>query len=175
MQKLTDLREQGLFPNLDPQEYNTYAIVQSRFFMYDLIKITSRKTTTKIITFYYRIPKLDEYDVAALETDQLIHSLNKKPLCHYQFAFKRKEFEEVSMSFEFEKEEDAKECISSVSSLYKKLKDQQKRKARRPQDQTQTPLPTTQGGPTPGGSDTAASKKGDEKFGPKTWSELLKK
>ena len=62
----------------------------------------------------------------------MIWKLNKKPLCHYQFAFKRNEFEEVSMSFEFEREEDAKECINSVSSLYKQLKDQQKKQTRRP-------------------------------------------
>ena len=87
--------------------------------MYDLIKITSRKSTTKIITFYYRIPKKCEYDENVLEDDQIIWKLNSKPQCSYAFAFKRPEFEEVSMSFEFEREEDAKECIASVSSLYK--------------------------------------------------------
>jgi len=49
----------------------------------------------------------------------MIWKLNKKPACHYSFAFKRAEFEEVAMSFEFEREEEAKECINSVSSLYK--------------------------------------------------------
>jgi hypothetical protein len=33
----------------------------SRFYMHDLIKITSRKSTTKIITFYYRVPNIEEY------------------------------------------------------------------------------------------------------------------
>jgi len=37
--------------------------------MYDLIKITSRKSTTKIITFYYRIPKKCDYDESVLEDD----------------------------------------------------------------------------------------------------------
>ena len=92
--------------------------------MYDLIKITSRKLTTKIITFYYRIPKKIEYDERILEDQEMVWKLNKKPACHYSFAFKRAEFEEVAMSFEFEKEEEAKECINSVSSLYKQLKDQ---------------------------------------------------
>ena len=92
--------------------------------MYDLIKITSRKSTTKIITFYYRIPKKSEYDERVLEDDKMIWNLNRKPQCNYYFAFKRNEFEEVSMSFEFEREEEAKECINSVSSLYKQLKDQ---------------------------------------------------
>jgi len=87
--------------------------------MYDLIKITSRKSTTKIITFYYRIPKRSDYNESVLENDQIIWKLNNKPPGNYAFAFKRPEFEEVSMSFEFEREEDAKECINSVSSLYK--------------------------------------------------------
>ena len=88
-------------------------MLQSRFFMYDLIKITSRKSTTKIITFYYRIPKRAEYEKLIVEDESLIKSLNSKPQCKpkcsYQFAFKRDEFEEVSMSFEFEREEEAKE------------------------------------------------------------------
>eukprot|EP00353_Schmidingerella_taraikaensis_P014744 CAMPEP_0185576536 /NCGR_PEP_ID=MMETSP0434-20130131/7442_1 /TAXON_ID=626734 ORGANISM="Favella taraikaensis, Strain Fe Narragansett Bay" /NCGR_SAMPLE_ID=MMETSP0434 /ASSEMBLY_ACC=CAM_ASM_000379 /LENGTH=75 /DNA_ID=CAMNT_0028193781 /DNA_START=1889 /DNA_END=2116 /DNA_ORIENTATION=+ len=40
------------------------------------------------------------------------------------------------MSFEFEREEDAKDCINSVSSLYKQLKDSQKRLSRRSAAQT---------------------------------------
>ena len=44
--------------------------------MYDLIKITSRKSTTKIITFYYRIPKKTEYDEAVLEDEQMLQTLN---------------------------------------------------------------------------------------------------
>ena len=95
--------------------------------MYDLIKITSRKSTTKIITFYYRIPKLEEYNAQVLEQHDILQKLNCKPAVRYAFAFKRQEFEEVSMSFEFELEEEAKMCIASVSSLYKKLKDSQKR------------------------------------------------
>jgi len=37
-------------------------MVQSRFFMHDLIKITSRKSSAKIITFYFRIPIFKEYN-----------------------------------------------------------------------------------------------------------------
>ena len=44
--------------------------------MYDLIKITSRKQTTKIITFYYRIPKFKDYDQKALEPENLTQKLN---------------------------------------------------------------------------------------------------
>lgn len=36
--------------------------IQSRFFMHDLIKITSRKSSAKIITFYFRIPRFGDYD-----------------------------------------------------------------------------------------------------------------
>jgi hypothetical protein len=95
--------------------------------MYDLIKITSRKSTTKIITFYFRIPKLKDYPVQELEKADILSTLNNKPIPKYAFAFKRSEYEEVSMSFEFEQEEQAKNCISNVSSLYKKLKNTQKR------------------------------------------------
>ena len=116
-----------------PDGSQPFALLQSRFFMYDLIKITSRKSTTKIITFYYRIPKKTEYDESVLEDEQMLWMLNRKPQCSYQFAFKRNEFEEVSMSFEFEKEEEAKECINSVSNLYKQLKDSQKKNSRRSQ------------------------------------------
>lgn len=35
--------------------------------MHDLIKITSRKSSTKIITFYFRIPLFEDYNVQALE------------------------------------------------------------------------------------------------------------
>jgi hypothetical protein len=67
--------------------------------MQDLIKITSRRTTTKIITFYFRIPKLEEYKSSKISEDDL---LAKRPYAGYPFATKRKYFEEVQMSFEFE-------------------------------------------------------------------------
>ena len=44
-----------------------YAILESRFLMHDLIKITSRKSSSKIITFYFRIPLFTEYDGQILE------------------------------------------------------------------------------------------------------------
>ena len=70
-------------------------------------------------------------DRKGLEPENMIHKLNSKPNTRYQFAFRRNEYEEVSMSFEFDREEDAKLCIQSVSSLYKKLKDYQKKSSRR--------------------------------------------
>lgn len=78
--------------------------------MHDLIKITSRKSSTKIITFYFRIPLNLEYNSQVLESN-LISSLDQKPAVKYQFAFKRKNYKEVSMSFEFSKEDEAKQCI----------------------------------------------------------------
>lgn len=45
------------------------AIMESRFLMHDLIKITSRKSSSKIITFYFRIPTIDEYLSFPLETN----------------------------------------------------------------------------------------------------------
>lgn len=89
--------------------------------MHDLIKITSRKSSTKIITFYFRIPFFQEYSDINLETD-VVGMLDKKPAQKYPFAFKRKNYKEVSISFEFGDEEEAKKCISIVSDLYKKLK-----------------------------------------------------
>jgi len=38
----------------------------------------------------------------------ILSTLNNKPIPKYAFAFKRSEYEEVSMSFEFEQEEQAK-------------------------------------------------------------------
>jgi len=35
--------------------------LESRYMMHDLIKITSRKSSAKIITFYFRIPPYPEY------------------------------------------------------------------------------------------------------------------
>lgn len=66
-----------------------YAILESRFLMYDLIKITSRKSSSKIITFYFRIPLLQDYNFQVLEQN-IIQQLDQKPTIKYQFAFKRK-------------------------------------------------------------------------------------
>ena len=109
---------------------DNHSILLSRFFMHDLIKITSRRSTTKVITFYYRIPKYEEYlqNEQALEVD-IANRLFLKPAIPYTFAFKRDRFEEVSMSFEFENEDQAKLCIQVVSNLYKKLKMQNRKKA----------------------------------------------
>ena len=91
--------------------------------MHDLIKITSRKSTTKIITFYFRIPKLAEYSSGVYKDDggrlilelDTVGTLGKKPAVKYAFAFKRNLYEEVSLTFEFNEEERAKECINVVS------------------------------------------------------------
>ncbi len=44
-------------------ETTDYGILLSRFFMHDLTKITSRKSTNKVITFYFRIPTYIEYQL----------------------------------------------------------------------------------------------------------------
>ena len=41
--------------------FGSYGVLLSRFFMHDLTKITSRKSTTRVITFYFRIPTFKEY------------------------------------------------------------------------------------------------------------------
>ena len=68
---------------------NTVALIESRFLMYDLIKITSRKSSSKIITFYFRIPLHQDYNTQQLEHN-LIQQLDQRPTIKYQFAFKRK-------------------------------------------------------------------------------------
>lgn len=55
----------GGSPSKNPQ--GPVALIESRFLMYDLIKITSRKSSAKIITFYFRIPLIQEYNSAVLE------------------------------------------------------------------------------------------------------------
>lgn len=62
--------------------------------MHDLIKITSRKSSSKIITFYFRIPVFSEYNSKQLETD-LVGQIDQKPAAKYHFAFKRDNFVEV--------------------------------------------------------------------------------
>lgn len=98
-----------------------FAVIESRFLMHDLIKITSRKSSTKIITFYFRIPYFSDYSPEMLEHN-VVEQLDMKPPTKYPFAFKRSNYKEVSISFEFGNEEEAKACINQVSQLYKKLK-----------------------------------------------------
>lgn len=62
-----------------------------------------------------------------LEQD-LVANLNEKPQLNYTFAFKRVAFEDISMSFMFENEDLAKNCIQVVSTLYKRLKQLTKKK-----------------------------------------------
>jgi len=66
--------------------------------MHDLIKITSRKSSSKIITFYFRIPVFEEYCIFDLEQN-FIQSLDVKPPNKYNFAFKRKVKKHFSISF----------------------------------------------------------------------------
>ncbi|CDW77412.1 tbc1 domain family member related [Stylonychia lemnae] len=120
------------------QNVGPFAILESRFLMYDLIKITSRKSSSKTITFYFRIPMLEEYDIDSLENG-IVQQLDQKPTISYQFAFKRKNnFKEVSMSFQFDKEDDAKQCIANVSTIYKKLKNSKSSKKDKKGDEKQT-------------------------------------
>jgi prephenate dehydratase len=61
-------------------EPKTHSMLLSRFYMHDLTKITSRKSTTKVITFYFRIPTFAEYKQTEnlLETD-LVQKIFTKP------------------------------------------------------------------------------------------------
>jgi len=102
--------------------------------MHDLIKITSRKSSAKIITFYFRIPQFGEYNANYFldlekelpedaEQHVILDAYNQNPKIPYKFAYKRQKFQEVKMGFEFQTEEEAKDCIERVSLLYKRLKE----------------------------------------------------
>jgi hypothetical protein len=101
--------------------------------MHDLIKITSRKSSAKIITFYFRIPQFGEYNQCyfssleqqsdpASQDNIILDTYNQNPIIPYQFAYRRKKYQEVKMGFEFKNEEEARDCIERVSILYKRLK-----------------------------------------------------
>lgn len=55
-------KEKGNSPGKNKGSASTVALIESRFLMYDLIKITSRKSSSKIITFYFRVPHHNEYN-----------------------------------------------------------------------------------------------------------------
>jgi hypothetical protein len=92
------------------QATKEHSFLLSRFFMHDLTKITSRKSTTRVITFYFRIPRFEDYKSAEIEADSLTKVFSK-PSGEYTFAFKREVFADVSLSFMFDSEEEAKSCI----------------------------------------------------------------
>ena len=52
----------------------------------------------------------------------ILDSYNQNPHIPYQFAYKRKKYQEVKMGFEFNNEDEARDCIERVSILYKRLK-----------------------------------------------------
>jgi hypothetical protein len=58
-------------PTKGGSQGSSIALIESRFMMYDLIKITSRKSSAKIITFYFRVPLMQEYNVQILEKSLL--------------------------------------------------------------------------------------------------------
>ena len=61
-------------------------LVQSRFLMHDLIKITKSKVSGKSVTFYFRIPQFSEYNCKfyePLERDNLLLTYNKSPVIPY--------------------------------------------------------------------------------------------
>ena len=116
-----------------PQSTGTL-YVESRFSMFDLIKITSRKTSAKFITFYFRIPPVEQYkkesdcDVVDKLRGTLKTQAQARSTPAPVFAYKRTQYHDVHVSYEFGLENDAKKCIQSVSDLYSKLKESRKEK-----------------------------------------------
>ena len=104
----------------DSPEAQDMMYIDSRYTLYDLVKITSRKNSASMITFYFRIPKFKEYN-AKLE-ENFLESIDKKPAPNYMFAHKRKNYVEVCWVCKFDSPEIAHEWIKKVSWLYKILK-----------------------------------------------------
>ncbi len=115
--------DKAVFTTLDlknDSKHHNWMYVDSRYTMYDLVKITSRKNSGNMITFYFRTPKFHEYDVECEK--KFLDNLNKKPSPNYIFAHRRKEYIEIWVVVEFENSEVAHQCIGKVSHLYKVLK-----------------------------------------------------
>lgn len=86
----------------DPSKHQ-WMYVDSRYTMYDLVKITSRKNSASVITFYFRTPKFEEYNIS-LE-DSFLKKINEKPAPNYIFAHKRKNYIEICVVVMFENSE----------------------------------------------------------------------
>lgn len=54
-----------------------HIFVDSKYTLYDLVKITSRKNSGCTITFYFRVPPLDEYDESS--QDGFFSKVDQKP------------------------------------------------------------------------------------------------
>lgn len=114
--------DKAVFTTLDIKKdaSNKWMYIDSRYTMYDLVKITSLKNSNSVITFYFRTPNFSEYNLH-LE-DMFLENLNEKPSADYIFAHKRKSYIEICVVVMFENSEVAHKCIKKVSHLYKILK-----------------------------------------------------
>ena len=115
--------DKAVFTTLDMKEdskSHQWMYVDSRYTMYDLVKITSRKNSGSMITFYFRTPKFKDYNLSG--EDMFLEKLNKKPSANYIFAHKRKNYIEIWVVVKFENAEVAHQWIQKVSHLYKVLK-----------------------------------------------------
>lgn len=115
--------DKAVFTTIDDEATSTkqpWMYIDSRYTMYDLVKITSRKNSASVITFYFRIPKFKEYNLKLEE--MFLEKINEKPADNYIFAHKRKSYIEICVVVQFENSEVAHQCIKKVSHLYKVLK-----------------------------------------------------
>lgn len=90
----------ALDTDIDNSKPSSMYYIDSRFTMYDLVKITSRKNSASVITFYFRISKSNDYI----------------------FAHKRKDYIEIWLVVKFENPEIAHQWIQKVSHQYKAFK-----------------------------------------------------
>lgn len=82
--------DKAIFTTLDVKTDSSrheWMYVDSRYTMYDLIKITSRRNSGNVITFYFKTPEFDDYNIE-LE-DKFLERINEKPSDDYVFAHKR--------------------------------------------------------------------------------------
>jgi hypothetical protein len=112
--------------NTDSSTPSWMYFIDSRYTMYDLVKITSRKNSASVITFYFRIPKFKDYNIKLEEV--FLERINDKPTQDYIFAHKRKNYIEICVVVKFETPEIAHQCIQKVSHLYKVLKHEESSK-----------------------------------------------
>ena len=63
-----------MFTWLEPSKNSESLKIDSRFSLYDLVKITSRKSVAELITFYFRVPEYPEYNKRS--EDDFLNSIN---------------------------------------------------------------------------------------------------
>lgn len=109
-----------------PQVEDRRIVIDSKFSMFHLAKITQRKSYNDLITFYFKINIFEDYKKG--EESNFINSLNIPPVCSMlDRKYDSSWFKEVSVVFKFETQDQSSACIKTVTSLYSNLKEDNKK------------------------------------------------